>query len=166
MNNSELSGLSTLLIDDDPDSIAILKHVLRQRFPELTIEGRTQPDTSGSFDIYFVDNDFDGQALAGDLAESIRSCQPHALIIAFSARLDTTALKRLISAGCDWACDKSEPEEVLQMLNVVNAYFEIRDSLRREKPHLNGVVPTMRAIADLIRQWNQRLDRSRSFSGS
>jgi hypothetical protein len=83
-----LHTISALLIDDDIWSLRLLKGMLQQCFPDLRVEARTVADTSGNFDIYFIDNLIGGVEIAADLAAEIRERRPDALIIAFSARLD------------------------------------------------------------------------------
>lgn len=154
-----------LLVDDDPDSLALLRHMLERGFPTLSIETRSQPHVDEGFDLYFVDNDFNGSCLAGELAETIREISSQSLVVAFSARLDAATLKRLINAGCDWVCDKSMPEEMLKMLKMVESYIDMRNSDLQTDSASTGLLPTVRAITELITQWNTRLESDRRIPG-
>lgn len=146
--------LKALVIDDDQDAAEWLAFQLQQRFPGLQIELRLSPSVTGDFDMYFIDNDFHGKSLAGELAEAIRSQHSQALIVAFSARLDNGTLKRLVNAGCDGAFDKSNTEEVSQLLEIVES-FAMRS---QSEPRSGGFLSAVRSIRDLLREWNRRLE--------
>jgi DNA-binding LytR/AlgR family response regulator len=153
--------LKALLVDDDPDASAWLAYTLNQRFPDLEISARDIPDLSGIFDIYFIDNDFHGKRLAAELATAIRAANPPAMIIAFSARLDSQSLKMLVNAGCDGACEKSEPADVEQMMRIVAAY-QVRRQCEDVEQSQCGLMKALHSIRNLLREWNRRLDGSRA----
>jgi DNA-binding NarL/FixJ family response regulator len=146
-----------LLLDDDPNAVQLLTRVLQHRFPTLAIESRMLPNPEGQFDLYFIDNEFEGECMAGALASEVRRAQPNALIVAFSGRLDAPTLKALVNSGCNGACDKSDPRDVARLLDIVDAYLEARESvsLRDSGSDFLGVI---RSITELIREWNRRLD--------
>jgi DNA-binding NarL/FixJ family response regulator len=141
-----------LLLDDDPWALELLTAHLAARFPELEVETRTRPEPSGGFDLYLIDNDFGGPLLAGDLARRIRSMAPEALIVAFSATLDAASLRALINAGCNGACDKSNPEELPELLGIVEAF--LAESPRRA----GGIRGAIGEVRSLLREWNRRLE--------
>lgn len=146
--------LKALVIDDDQDAAEWLVYQLQTRFPGIQTELRLSPNISGTFDLYFIDNDFHGTSLAGALAEAVRDQHPRSLIVAFSARLDNPTLKQLVNAGCDGAFDKSNPHEVAQMLGIVEAYLQRSD----QDPRSGGFFSAIRSIRDLLREWNRRLE--------
>jgi len=150
-------GLKALIIDDDTDAAEWLSFLLRSRFPHLEIVTRLTPNISGPFDLYFVDNDFHGTCLAGELACAIRAVNPKALIVAVSARLDVSTLKRLVNVGCDGACDKSDPHDLARMQSIVAAYMDRTDEERRH-PNGQGFFGAIRSIRGLLREWNHRLE--------
>jgi len=139
-----------LLVDDDPWALRWLAASLAARFPELEVVARDSPDVSGAFDLYLVDNDFAGRRLAGELAATIRRRRPGAFVMAVSSDLDRPTLKALVNAGCQGACVKSDAQEVEEALQAVGAYLQARS--RR-----GGVADALRAIEDLLVQWNGRL---------
>lgn len=149
-----MTALRALVIDDDVDAAEWLAYTLQSRFPELRIETRLTPDVSGEYDLYFIDNDFHGESMAGDLAHSIRDLNPNGLIVAFSARLDGRTLKRLVNAGCDGAFDKSSPEEVNHLLAIVDKYMAQSKAHSQER----GFLGAIRAIRGLLSEWNRRLE--------
>ena len=151
--------IEALLLDDDVWSLRLVKGLLQECFPEMKVHTRDQPDPEGDFDIYFVDNDFNGDRVLPELARELRRKQPDALIIAFSATLDTRTLKELINAGCDGACDKSVYGDLAESMEIVRAFVEqtLAGGRRREgQKTSSGAIGTVR---DLLREWNRRLDR-------
>ena len=152
-----LRTISALLIDDDVWSLRILKGILRECFPDLQIETRLDPDVSGDFDIYFIDNLFDAGLIAARLAREIRASHPNALIIPFSATLDRDTLKALIAAGCDGACDKTVPTDLPMAMEVTQRYIE--GLLAAPAGGGRGLRAVVSSIRGLLREWNARLER-------
>lgn len=147
-----------LIVDDDQDASEFLVFRLREAVPDVHIETRSEPDVSGGFDIYLLDNDFGGERHAGQLARRIRRVQRDALVIAFSAYLDAESLKQLINAGCDGACEKHEPVEVDQLMEVVRSFVASWTSNNKPQRSRKGLVETILSITELLREWNRRLD--------
>jgi hypothetical protein len=134
-----------------------LELVLSSRFPDLEITTRTTPDVSGAFDFYFLDNDFEGELLAGKLAREIRAMDEDALVVAFSGTLDVETLKRLINAGCDGACEKGVPASWRPILAMVEERLgAMIVSHRRESGAFGGVRHAAGSIRDLLEEWNTR----------
>ncbi|MEM7309606.1 MAG: response regulator [Planctomycetota bacterium] len=149
--------IRALVLDDEEWSRQLMAGLLKELFPAIVVETREQPDSSGEFDLYFVDNDFGGELLAGKLAREIRASHPEVLIIAFSGTLTPFDLKDLINAGCDGVCDKSAPEDLPTAMAIVKQYLEqIEQSWRRGSG--KGLMGAVRSISSLIRSWNERLD--------
>ena len=150
-----------LILDDDPDSVELMTYALRQVLPDVAVQTRATPEPLDGFDLYVLDNDFDGEYRAGQLATEIRARQPNSLIVAFSACLDAPSLKHLINAGCNGAFEKGSREELDRMLRfVVERLLESdqeSSSIGRQ-----SFLATVRAIAALIRLWNRRLEMSRT----
>lgn len=150
--------LRALLLDDDPYALEFLRAVLSERYPGLAIDVRSEPDPTGEYDLYLLDDDFEGVRLAGRLARRIRAQRPEALILAFSASLDGQTLKELLGAGCNGVCDKRVPTDLPEMLEALDRCLEELHAQHAEAPSdLSGryLVKTFR---DLFRAWNQRLD--------
>ena len=150
--------LKALLLDDDPYALEVLRAILSERFPGLSIDVRSEPDPTGEYDLYLLDDDFEGVRLAGKLARRIRAQRPEALILAFSASLDDRTLKDLLGSGCNGVCDKRVPADLPEMLSALDRCLAELEEQRAEKPSdLSGryLVKTFR---ELFRAWNQRLD--------
>ena len=146
-----------LLVDDDPFALSHLELLLNESFPEVEVETRTVADVSGDFDFYFLDNDFDGRALAGEMAMRIRRERPEARIFAFSGALDVDALKRLINAGCDGVCEKERPETWKDALDRMRETLEERAARHKDdKRAFGGVRHAAGSIHGLLEDWNQR----------
>ena len=149
-----------LLVDDDPMALSFLEFKLRSGLPAFDCETRTEPNIDGAFDIYFIDNDFQGRRVAAELASRIRRERPDALIIAFSGTLDSQTLKNLINAGCSGACDKSQPGDLDEALQVARKYIDTLNQQRAsQRPQRGGLVDAVRSIRGLLDSWNTRLDQ-------
>ncbi len=152
-----------LIVDDDIDAAEYLKFRLRQSIPQLHVETRTEPDVSGQFDMYFLDNDFAGEKCAGSLAQRISGRRGESLVIAFSAYLDIQTLKQLINAGCDGACEKHKQSDVEQLIGIARSFLDSRLSASERGDPKRGFLGTLRSITDLLREWNRRLDNQAKF---
>ena len=146
-------GLRALVLDDDEYALEFLRAILSDRYPGLTIETRMEPDPDGEHDLYFLDDDFDGVRLAGELARRIRKQRPDAIILAFSASLDAPTLRELLIAGCNGVCDKKVQSDLPEMLEALDRCME--DFTTRNKEEEDSVVGTFR---DLFDEWNRRLE--------
>ncbi len=146
-----------LLVDDDPMALEHLELLLSSRYPDLEITTRTTPDVAGVFDFYFLDNDFEGELMAGELAREIRARGRPATVVAFSGHLDVDTLKRLINAGCDGACEKGVPSSWRPILALVEKRLaEMVTSHQRAAGPFGGVKHAAGSIRDLLQEWNQR----------
>ena len=153
--------IETLIVDDDTWSLRLVKGMLNECFPKMRVVTRETPDTSGDFDIYFIDNDFDGQRMAGKLAAQIRKEHPNSLIIAFSGVLDTETLKHLINAGCNGACDKSAYGDLARSMEIVQAYIDQFLGTPAGKDESRGFGGAVDSIRGLLQDWNRRLEHER-----
>jgi N-acetylglucosaminyldiphosphoundecaprenol N-acetyl-beta-D-mannosaminyltransferase len=148
---------AALLVDDDPVALEHLELLLTSRFPDLDVTTRRMPDVSGRFDFYFVDNDFEGELMAGDLARAIKARDKTATVVAFSGRLDVDTLKSLINAGCDGACEKGVPSSWRPILALVEKRLgDMVASHSRAAGAFGGVKHAAGSIRDLLEDWNGR----------
>ena len=146
-----------LLVDDDPFALDHLEVILTTNFPELEVVKRQEPDASGEYDFYFLDNDFGGELIAPRLATGVRKEHPDATIFAFSAALDVGSLKGLINAGCDGACDKSDPASWRPVIEHMRLRLrEIEEGHERRTRAFGGVRHAAASIQLLLRDWNER----------
>lgn len=159
--------LRALVVDDDEWALQLVRMLLEEACPELSVETRTTPDCGGDFEMYFLDNDFNGRKMAGELASAIRQRRPEALIVAFSATLDAPVLKQLINAGCNGACDKSRPEELEELARIAAGYAgALRAARHDSRNDGRGLLGAIRSIRDLLHEWNTRLETPRSLQES
>ncbi|MSR62052.1 MAG: WecB/TagA/CpsF family glycosyltransferase [Planctomycetes bacterium] len=146
-----------LLVDDDPQALDHLELLLSSRYPDLELTTRRTPDVAGSFDFYFLDNDFEGELMAGQLAREIRTRNKEALVIAFSGTLDIETLKGLINAGCDGAAEKGVTSSLRPILALVEKRLsEMVDSHKRAAGPFGGVKHAAGSIRDILEDWNER----------
>jgi len=147
---------SALILDDDPDSIAFIKWYLGEHFPRLRVAAGTEATAAKGFDIYYIDNNFDGQAKAVELVRSLRETESHALVIAYSATLDTKTYKSLLNAGCNGAVEKGCVSDMAVLGRLTKDYIEEQASLEKtEKSH--GLRGTVQSMAQLVGQWNRAI---------
>ena len=147
-----------MILDDDPVFLKILSLRIKKRFPDLSVQCQNRPVAIGVFDIYILDNDFHGHPLAAELVELIKEQQPDSLVLALSATLCNSTLKRLINCGCDGAFDKTIPGEIDMLISLIQDHVEnSRFVSNRSLPAQTRVLETARAISGLIQDWNNRL---------
>ena len=145
-----------LLVDDDEHALAHLELLLSSRFPQLDIHTRTDPDVSGGYEFYFIDNDFNGKHLASQLAAHIRQARPQSMIFAFSGVLNVETLKGLINEGCDGVCDKSDPKSWKEILDQIDAKLkQIVDRHAGDRHAFGGIRGSALSIQRLLRHWNR-----------
>jgi len=152
--------IEALLLDDDEWALQLIKLGMEESLPELKISTRLDPEPLPGYDVYFIDNEFDGVTRAPELSRQIRTENPNSLIIAFSSTLDAACLKQLINAGCDGACDKSLPDDLNRALLITKRFVEARR--QEERRRRRGIVGAIDSIRGLLSEWNQRLDQERS----
>jgi len=157
MNPVPVSRLKALIVDDDPWSMRLLRGMLKECFPMLDVETRATPVVEAGYHIYLLDNDFSGSPCAVSLARQVRLLAPDALVIAFSGQLDRTTLVDLLNAGCDGACDKGRLTEMPGVMAVIQRYCESLVVAQNGRSR-GSLREAARAVADLIREWNTRLD--------
>lgn len=145
-----------IVIDDDPFSRDFLKDFLNEAFPEMIVDTRENPVADGDYDIFFLDNDFDGQPMAGTLARSIRDRTDKGLVIAFSGTLDNEILKDLLNAGCNGVCDKTNPGDLPTVMRVVREFVAELESQSTQGK--GGILGAIRSISSLLSEWNRRLE--------
>lgn len=147
-------GVRALILDDDEWALRLIRYVLEESLPGVQVETRETPEAENGFDIYVVDNDFGGASRATEVVGKIRAQEPESLVVAFSATLDRATLKSLLNAGCDAAFEKGRPNDLEELSRVARSHAE---KVSRGGPR--GVIASIRAIRDLIHEWNVRLDR-------
>lgn len=138
--------LRALILDDDPWMARVLEARLRSLIPDLQVVHRVEPDCSGQFDVYLVDNSFEAGHAAVDLVHEIRADRPDAVVIVLSGNLRREELVALVSAKCDQVYEKGGPE-VLEQL-AVDVARELRWG--RRPARRRGFGATLRALRELV----------------
>lgn len=147
--------LSVLIVDDDRFASAMLRARWLQSMPEAEVSMRESADVSGAFDVYVIDNQFDGSALGESLVRTARRQSPGALIVAFSSSVDGVVAASLVGAGCDAVAEKTSDEDRELILELAGRYqAALADGDADDGSWRAAAVP-------LLRLWNRRLEYAR-----
>jgi CheY-like chemotaxis protein len=147
---------SALIIDDDPDAIAFMKWYLEEHFPWVRVASGTEADAVKGFDMYFIDNNFNGKARAVEIVKALRETEADALIIAYSATLDAPTFKALLNAGCNGAIEKGSARDMAVMGRMTKNFIDKKSSEAIE-PKARGFRGTIHSMVELINKWNDAL---------
>lgn len=141
-----------LVTHDDAQLAHDVAERLRHAFPDMVVVTSEDPNAFGyEFDVFAIDC----RARGLDELRLLRAEAPDALFLAFTDGLDRDGLKALVNAGVDGVFDGEHAADVDALLGHVRTWI----TRRREAPDTGGVLGVMRSMADLVRQWNRRLDR-------
>jgi DNA-binding NarL/FixJ family response regulator len=147
------------VIDDDPFVFAHLEQALRARLPGVEVMDIAEPIAPVGFDVYVVDKEFHGTSAGHEVVRRIQAIAPGSLVVAYSAHLDRDFLRTLVGERCEGAFDKGSLEELDRMISLIETYLNA-DLDRGQR--LQGFSSTVRAISNLVREWNLRLAASRN----
>lgn len=147
------------IIDDDPIAASFMAARLNLKFPESTVNSYSEPIVPPMLDVYFVDNEFNGQRMATKLLREIREMNPHALVVAMSSTLENETLQELINGGCNAVYDKNRPQDSQAIFEVIANYIQVLKQIRSSPTRrpFSGVVLSLR---QLLQEWNQRLSKA------
>ena len=155
---------SALVLDDDPDSIAFMKWFMDENFPWVRVATGTEAIPAKGFDIYYIDNNFHGKARAVQIVREIRETDDNAMIIAYSATMDSATYKSLMNAGCNGAVEKGNSKDMAVMGRMTREYIQKRNAMdEADKPQ--GLRAVVQSMAELINQWNQAVSQPDSMEG-
>ena len=121
--------MRVLIVDDDVWAVRYLAWRLGRVLPDAEIVTRLEPDVTGAFDLYIVDEDFDGEDLAVDLVRQILLQSMDAHIAVLTARLDPARVQQLTALGCAACCDKSDPRDVTKLTDLAHRLDRRRRNL-------------------------------------
>ncbi len=146
------------IIDDDRISSVMMKTRLESQFPGIEIQLSNNPIILPNYDVYLIDNDFEGESLATTLLREIREINPNALVVAMSSTLDQSELECLVNGGCNAVYNKTRPTDSKPVFEVIENYLNVLQKLKKAK---NGqsVSRVINSLQELIEQWNQRLTK-------
>lgn len=147
------------IIDDDPIAALSMRHRLNLKFPECTVNTYLEPIVTPMLDIYFVDNDFNGQAMATALLREIRELNPNALVVVMSSTLDNETLQKLMNGGCNAVYDKARPHDGEAVFDVIANYMQVLTQIRKSQTR-NPFGRAITSLSELLKQWNQRLSNA------
>ena len=147
------------IIDDDPVAANCMSARLKLKYPDIAISIYSEPVVTPTLDVYFVDNNFNGQYMATKLLQEIRELNPNALVIAMSSSLNNETLQKLMNGGCNAVYDKNRPHESKAVFDVINNYLNVLNQVRGEakRSPFGGAVQSLR---ELLKEWNARLSKA------
>ncbi len=145
-----------LILDDDPHYSGMLALKIRQNFPELLVTTCDQHTVMEGYDIYVLDNDFQGEKWGAKLAETVRIGQPESLVIILSGTLEKSLLKRLVNCHAAGVFDKSEESELPLMFALMEKYLLNTECLKPKKVS-NSFSSPFKDISAMLSAWNERL---------
>lgn len=151
-----MSPLRIAFIDDDPFVSAHLEPALHAMLPDAELYVIEEPLAPAGYDVYVIDNDFGGSELGGALSERVRAVAPGALLLGYSSKLGTGFLRRLMRIGVRDVFDKRSALERQELIETIVA----EDARRKGRvPRRLGAIAAIRAVTELLREWNRRLER-------
>lgn len=150
--------LSVLIVDDDRFASAMLRARWLQSMPEAEVSMRESADVSGAFDVYVIDNQFDGSERGVELARRARGQSPGSLVVAFSSSLDGESVAGLVEAGCDAVAEKSNGEDRELVFELARRYRNARRDAGVDRDRDEGAWRA--AAVPLLRLWNRRLEHA------
>ena len=127
-----------LILDDDLHYTGMLALKLKARFPELKVSSSTQKTLINGYDIYILDNDFNGQKCGAKLAEQVRQQAPHSLVIILSGTLELGPAEETGKLPHSWCFSiKATLRNCKRCMNLSKPIFSQRPPSRwLRKPHL------------------------------
>lgn len=141
------------IIDDDSTAAALMRARIQLRFPACRVSIFTKPIAPPpDLDIYFVDNNFDGQLMALGLLKEIRSVNPVAPVIIVSEGLDPASMRELGRSGCDAFYDKNEPRKSEAAFDVVEHYIKRHHMVQPAIPE-KAIRQDKSFFRHLLHQW-------------
>ncbi len=146
-----------LIVDDDPVVTSVLAQNFKVIFPGAVVSTTNEPIIEPGYDVYFLDNDFDGSLMAKSLIKSVREIEPEALVVALSATLDFDTLRILINCGCNAVYDKRSLEASVEARRIVRNYVAALKE-RHDSKLDSGFGGIVRSMRGLLFEWNRRLD--------
>lgn len=155
---------SAVIMDDDPDAIVFMKWFLEEHFPWVRVASGTEAAVVRGFDLYFIDNNFNGKARAVEIVMALRETEKDAMIIVYSATMDAKTFKALLNAGCNGAIEKGNASDMAIMSRMTKEYIENK-ALEAQLDKAHGFRGTMQSMAEMIGKWNSAVATSPGQGG-
>ncbi len=144
-----------MILDDDIHYTGMFALKLQHYFPELRVSSSNSSDIPEGYDIYIVDNDFDGEKIGADIAEKLRTIAPNSLVIVLSGTLEKDMLVRLVNCHTAGVFDKTDIDDFENITALIEQY--LKRTITEEKPDNTSFVSTISNIKGLLSAWNKRL---------
>ena len=150
-----------LVIDDDAIVTKIVQRHLQTEFPQAEVETCGEPVVHPGYDVYFVDNNFNGQEMALNLLRQVRALEPQALVVALSNTLDLNLVSNLVNNGCNVIYDKANIKGATEARKVITNYLSVCEDYY-QNPNKRSTKSILSSIKQLLNEWNQRLEQNAS----
>ncbi len=148
-----------VILDDDPIVTTVIREHIQTCYPIAEVRAYNEPVIKGGYDVYFVDNDFNGKRLASILVSQIREISPNALVVALSSTLDLDELRRLVNQGCNVVYNKRFPQKSQDAREVIDNYIKVlRENQGFQKR--GRFIDLLGSLRSLLDQWNVRLNKN------
>lgn len=146
-----------LIMDDNPIITAVMQEHLKVFFPSIVSSVAHEPTVLPDFDIYFVDNDFEGEHRGISLVRQIRDISPNALVVALSNTLNVEEFSKMMNQGCNLSYDKRNPMNSTAAREVINNYLDLlkEQMIAQSKNKLQRAISS---VQHLLSTWNNRLN--------
>ncbi|MEX0326957.1 MAG: response regulator [Puniceicoccaceae bacterium] len=148
-----------LILDDDPIVARMMRVHLLNAFPEAEVDICLEAMVPPEYDIYFLDNDFNGRLMGLRLLRNIRQISPHALVVALSNTLDMETMEQLMNGGCNAVYNKRYPERSRDARDVIRNYLDIVKKLKSGRAS-GKITDVARSLKQLVSEMNKRLDQA------
>ena len=145
-----------LIVDDDEFFCRMLSLKLRRTFPYACVSMRTDAAAHTGYDVYIIDNDFDGICQGAKIAETLSKSAPKALIAMMSGSLDQQTLMRLVNCQASGVFDKGEEQDIERLTALIDAHFA---SLQLAETQAQAAGSTLGELTRFIEGWNERLNK-------
>ncbi|MBC2603338.1 response regulator [Puniceicoccus vermicola] len=150
-----------LVIDDDLIVGKVVQRHIQSQFSHAIVDTCSDPVVHPGYDVYFVDNNFNGQEMALNLLRQIRALEPQALVVALSNTLDLDLVSNLVNNGCNVIYDKGDISGSHEARKVITNYLAVCEDYYNN-PGKRSARSLLSSIKQLLNEWNHRLAQNAS----
>ena len=144
--------IRAVVIDDDPIVALCMRERVASKFKDVIVETQCEPTIQEpAYDIYIIDNEFDGVVKGPELVKRINVVNENALIVAMSGTLTPDMLTILVNRGCNGIYDKRNPGDNDTVFDVILGYIN-RLKHTRER---DNAIDSMSFRTLLKYKWNK-----------
>jgi CheY-like chemotaxis protein len=157
-STDEMHCARILVLDDSLVHCKAMAAKLQTLIVACHVDTTCEPLAPPGYDVYIVDNEFDGKECAQELVRSIKMHSPSALIILCSSSMDYAKLSRAMNKGADAIIDKTRYEDFLDTLEIITEYLNALRSCGKRLGPISQMNATVRSIREVISQWSAHME--------